>query len=50
MQLTDRNEYILGGIVRSVKKAVSGAVDTVTDFAKSDVGKMALTAAGGFMD
>jgi hypothetical protein len=46
MQLTDRNEYILGGIVKSVKKAVSGAVDTVTDFAKSDVGKLALTAAG----
>jgi len=48
MQLTDRNEYILGGIVKSVKKAVSGAVDTVTDFAKSDMGKMALLAAGGY--
>src|SRR5210317_1198931 len=48
MQLTDRNEYILGGIVKSVKKAVSGAVDTVTDFAKSDVGKMALMAAGAY--
>src|SRR5210317_118095 len=48
MQLTDRNEYILGGIVKSVKKAVSGAVDTVTDFAKSDIGKMALLAAGGY--
>ena len=47
MQLADRNEYLLGGIVKSVKKAVSGAVDTVTDFAKSDVGKMALLAAGG---
>jgi len=46
MQLTDRNEYILGGIVKSVKKAVSGAVDTVTDFAKSDIGKLALTATG----
>ncbi len=46
MQLADRNEYLLGGIVKSVKKAVSGAVDTVTDFAKSDVGKLALTAAG----
>ena len=48
MQLADRNEYLLGGIVKSVKKAVSGAVDTVTDFAKSDVGKMALLAAGGY--
>lgn len=46
MQLADRDEYFLGGIVKSVKKAVSGAVDTVTDFAKSDVGKLALTAAG----
>ena len=48
MQLADRNEYLLGGIVKSVKKAVSGAVDTVTDFAKSDVGKLALTAAGAY--
>ena len=48
MQLADRDEYFLGGIVKSVKKAVSGAVDTVTDFAKSDVGKMALLAAGGY--
>ena len=46
MQLADRDEYFLGGIVKSVKKAVSGAVDTVTDFAKSDIGKLALTAAG----
>ena len=48
MQLADRDEYFLGGIVKSVKKAVSGAVDTVTDFAKSDIGKMALLAAGGY--
>ena len=48
MQLTNRDPYFLGGVVKSVKKAVSGAVDTVTDFAKSDVGKIALLAAGGY--
>jgi len=48
MQLADRDQYFLGGVVKSVKKAVSGAVDTVTDFAKSDVGKMALMAAGAY--
>ena len=48
MQLTNRDPYFLGGVVKSVKKAVSGAVDTVTDFAKSDVGKMALMAAGAY--
>ena len=48
MQLTNRDPYFLGGVVKSVKKAVSGAVDTVTDFAKSDVGKMALLAAGAY--
>ena len=46
MQLETRQPFIFGGVVKSVKKAVSGAVDTVTDFAKSDVGKAALLAAG----
>ena len=52
-----RQMYGLGSLVKSVtkgaKKFVSGAVDTVTDFAKSDAGKLALLTAatmygGGF--
>ena len=44
-----RQMYGLGSLVKSVtrgvKSAVSGAVDTVKDVAKSDLGKAALTAA-----
>ena len=44
-----RQMYGLGSLVKSVtkgaKKFVSGAVDTVTDFAKSDAGKLALLTA-----
>ena len=47
MQLTDRNEYILGGIVKSVKKAVKGVAGGIKDIISSDVGKLALLAAGG---
>jgi hypothetical protein len=47
-----RQMYGLGSLVKSVtkgaKKFVSGAVDTVTDFAKSDAGKLALAAAGAY--
>jgi hypothetical protein len=52
MSLTPRQEYGLGSIVKSVGKAVSGAVKGVTKAAKSivssDVGKLALLAAGGY--
>jgi len=47
-----RQMYGLGSLVKSVtkgaKKLVSGAVDTVKDVAKSDVGKLALLAAGTY--
>jgi hypothetical protein len=47
-----RQMYGLGSLVKSVtkgvKSAVSGAADAVTDFAKSDAGKLALLAAGGY--
>jgi hypothetical protein len=47
-----RQLYGLGSLVKSVtkgaKKAVSGVVDAATDFAKSDLGKAALLAAGGY--
>jgi len=49
MNAVPRENYGLGSLVKSVtkgvKSAVSGAVDTVKDVAKSDVGKAALTAA-----
>jgi len=40
-----RQMYGLGSLVKSVKKAASGVVKGVKDIAKSDVGKLALTAA-----
>ena len=47
-----RQMYGLGSLVKSVtkgvKSAVSGATDAVTDFAKSDAGKLALLAAGAY--
>ena len=46
--MVSRGEYGLGSIVKSVGKAVKGAVGAVKDFAKSDVGKMALLAAGAY--
>ncbi len=46
--LVPRQEYGLGSIVKSVGKAVKGAVKSVGDFAKSDIGKAALLAAGGY--
>ena len=48
MNLAPRQEYGLGSLVKSVKKAVSGAAKGVKSFVKSDIGKMALLAAGGF--
>ena len=46
--MVPRGEYGLGSIVKSVKKAVKGAAGAVKDFASSDVGKLALLAAGGY--
>ena len=46
MQLEPRQKYLFGGITRSVKKAVKGVTGAVKDIVSSDVGKLALTAAG----
>ena len=46
--MVPRNEYLLGGITKSVKKAVKGAVGGIKDLVSSDVGKLALLAAGGY--
>ena len=46
--MVPRGQYGLGSIVKSVGKAVKGAVGAVKDFAKSDLGKAALMAAVGF--
>lgn len=47
-----RPEYGLGGFVKSafkgVKSAVSGITDAATDFAKSDIGKIALAVAAPY--
>jgi hypothetical protein len=48
MNLAPRQEYGLGSIVKSVKKAVSGAAKGIKSFAKSDLGKAALIGAAGF--
>ena len=48
MQLQPRQQYFLGGITKSVKKAVKGVTGAVKDFAKSDLGKAALMAAGAY--
>jgi hypothetical protein len=47
MQLEPRSNYILGGIAKSVKKAVKGVAGGIKDIISSDVGKLALLAAGG---
>jgi len=48
MQLEPRSEYLLGGIAKTVKKAVKGVAGGIKDIVSSDVGKMALLAAGGY--
>jgi len=48
MQLETRQPFIIGGIAKSVKKAVKGAAGAVKDFASSDVGKLALLAGGAY--
>ena len=47
MQLETRQPFILGGIAKSVKKAVKGVSKGIKDLVSSDVGKLALLAAGG---
>src|SRR5210317_1665971 len=46
--MVPRGEYGLGSIVKSITKPIKKAVSAVGDFAKSDVGKLALLAAGGY--
>jgi hypothetical protein len=48
MQLETRQPFILGGIAKSIKKAVKGVAGGIKDIVSSDVGKMALLAAGGY--
>ena len=48
MQLETRQPFIFGGIVKSVKKAVKGVSKGIKDLVSSDVGKMALLAAGTY--
>ena len=43
-----RAEYGLGSIVKSAKKAVKGVAKGIKSFAKSDLGKAALLAAGAY--
>jgi len=49
MNLESRQEYGLGSIVKSVKKAVSGAAKGIKSLAKSDVGKIGLLLGGGYL-
>jgi hypothetical protein len=49
MNLAPRQEYGLGSIVKSVKKAVSGAAKGIKNLAKSDVGKIGLLLGGGYL-
>ena len=46
--MVPRGEYGLGSIVKSVTGAVKGAVGAVKDIVSSDIGKLALLAAGGY--
>ena len=46
--LEPRQQYGLGSIVKSVKKAVKGVGDAVGDIVSSDAGKLALLAAGAY--
>ena len=48
MNVMPREQYGLGSLVKSVTKGVKKAVSGVKDFAKSDLGKAALLAAGGY--
>jgi len=48
MQLETRQPFIFGGIAKSVKKAVKGVTSGIKDLVSSDIGKMALLAAGTY--
>ena len=43
-----RQQYGLGSLVKSITKPIKKAASAIGDFASSDVGKMALLAAGGY--
>jgi len=43
-----RQQYGLGSIVKSAKKAVKGVTKGVSNVLKSDAGKLGLLALGGF--
>jgi hypothetical protein len=46
--MVPRVQYGLGSLVKSITKPIKKAVSAVGDFAKSDVGKLALLAAGAY--
>ena len=46
--MVPRGQYGLGSLVKSITKPIKKAVSAVGDFAKSDIGKMALLAAAGY--
>jgi len=48
MQLETRQPFIFGGIAKSVKKAVKGVAGGIKDIVSSDIGKLALAAAGTY--
>ena len=48
MSLEPRQQYLFGGITKSIKKAVKGVAKGVKNIAKSDLGKAALIAGGGY--
>ena len=48
MNAMPRQQYGLGSLVKSIGKGVKKAVSGVKDFVKSDLGKAALLAAGGY--
>ena len=46
--MVPRGQYGLGSLVKSITKPIKKAVSAVGDFASSDIGKLALLAAGGY--
>ena len=48
MGLEPRQQFLFGGIGKSIKKAVKGVSKGIKSLAKSDLGKAALLAAGGY--
>ena len=46
--MVPRGQYGLGSLVKSVTKPIKKAASAIGDFASSDIGKLALLAAGGY--